>query len=106
MEGKTHDVRQLILNLRGQILLLYNNSLPNPIMAEARWRPVLKLVYQSFQLIPQYIGQMPPDDYINSLEQAWSIAVPQMTTLETANIGDFNDAVKCSILKNKIGGKY
>src|SRR4051794_31404256 len=29
-----------------------------------------------------------------------------MTVLETANAGDFDNAVKCDILKSKIGGKY
>ncbi|CAG8603199.1 9095_t:CDS:1 [Diversispora eburnea] len=49
---------------------------------------------------------MPPDDYVNTLEQAWSIAVPQMTALENVNTGDFNDGIKCNILKSKIGGKF
>ncbi|CAJ0829002.1 21914_t:CDS:2 [Entrophospora sp. SA101] len=52
----------------------------------------------------EYNRQMPPDDYVNTLEQAWSIAVPQMTALETANAGDFDDAIKCNVLKSKIGG--
>ncbi|CAG8619096.1 4313_t:CDS:1, partial [Diversispora eburnea] len=49
---------------------------------------------------------MPPDDYINTLEQAWSIAIPQMTAFENTNAGDFNDAVKCNVLKSKVGGKF
>src|SRR6185369_5823370 len=102
-KNRTRNAEQLILNLQGQILLLQNNP---QNMAEGRRRPVLKLIYQSFQPIPQYIGQMPPDDYINTLEQAWSIAVPQMTALENDNAGDFNDAVKCDVLKSKIGGKF
>ena len=101
-KNRTRNAEQLILNLQGQILLLQNNP---QNMAEGRRRPVLKLIYQSFQPIPQYIGQMPPDDYINTLEQAWSIA-PQMTALENDNAGDFNDAVKCDVLKSKIGGKF
>ena len=36
--------RQLILNLRGQIIFLQNNPLPNPNMADARRLPVLKLI--------------------------------------------------------------
>ena len=75
-------------------------------MAEARHRPVLKLVYQSFQPIPQYVGQMPSNEYIDMLEQAWSFVESQMGALDLANNGDFNDGVKCNILKSKIGGKY
>ena len=29
-----------------------------------------------------------------------------MTALETANAGDFNDAIKFAVLKSKLGGKY
>src|SRR6185437_15299800 len=56
-KNRTRNAEQLILNLQGQILLLQNNP---QNMAEGRRRPVLKLIYQSFQPIPQYIGQMPP----------------------------------------------
>ncbi len=29
-----------------------------------------------------------------------------MTVLENANVGDFDDAVKCDIYKAQMGGKY
>ena len=46
------------------------------------------------------------DEYIDMLEQAWSFIESQMRALELANNEDFNDTVKCNILKSKIEGKY
>ena len=75
-------------------------------MAEARRLPTLKYVSTLLNPIPQYMGQMPPNDYCTMVIQAWAPAVPNMTALETANAGDFDDAVKVEIMKGKIAGKY
>ena len=38
--------------------------------------------------------------------QSWAYLEGHMTVLETANAGDFDNAVKCDILKSMMGGKY
>jgi hypothetical protein len=49
--------------------------------------------------IPTYIGQEPPDDYLNKVEQTFAYG--------TALGGNaFTDAVKTNILSSKMGGKY
>ncbi|CAJ0922627.1 10813_t:CDS:2 [Entrophospora sp. SA101] len=53
-----------------------------------------------------HIGQEPPDDYLDKVVQSWAFAEEHMTVLENANAGDFDDAVKCTILKSKMAGKY
>ncbi|GBC10820.1 hypothetical protein RclHR1_09920018 [Rhizophagus clarus] len=73
---------QNILNLQAQILALQNNPLN---MAE---------------------GQEPPDDYLDKVIQSWAYLEGHMAVLETANAGDFDNVVKCNILKSMMGGKY
>lgn len=75
-------------------------------MAEARRLPTLKYISSLLNPIPQYIGQTPPDEYFDTIIQAWAPAVPNMVALELATAGDFDDAVKVEIMKGKVGGKY
>ncbi|CAG8484750.1 4258_t:CDS:2 [Ambispora gerdemannii] len=83
-----------------QYLALVNNQLLNQNMAEARRLPTLKYVSTLLKPIPQYMGQMPLNDYCDMVIQAWAPAVPNMTALETANAQDFDD-VKCEIIKER-----
>ncbi|CAB5351799.1 unnamed protein product [Rhizophagus irregularis] len=75
-------------------------------MADTRRLPVLKIVTSALGGIPLYTGQEPPDKYIDTLIQSWAFAEGHMTALENANAGDFDNAVKCTLLKSKMGGKY
>src|SRR4051794_11389372 len=95
---------QNILNLQGQILALQNNPLGN--MADARRLPVLTMIALVLAKTKPYIGQEPPDDFLDRLIQSISFAQGHMTVLENANAGDFDDAVKCDIYKAQMGGKY
>jgi len=95
---------QNILNLQGQILALQNNLLEN--MADARYLPVLTMIASVLAKTKPYIGQEPPDDYLDRLIQSISFAQGHMTVLENTNAGDFDDAVKCNIFKAQMGGKY
>ena len=95
---------QNILNLQGQILALQNNPLGN--IADARRLPVLTMIAPVLGKTKPYIGQEPPDDYLDRFIQSISFAQGHMTALENANAGDFDDAVKCDIYKAQMGGKY
>jgi len=53
-----------------------------------------------------YTGQEPPDNYLDKVIQSRAYLEGHMTVLENANAGDFDDAVKCNILKSMMGGKY
>ncbi|CAB5376526.1 unnamed protein product [Rhizophagus irregularis] len=75
-------------------------------MADARRLPVLKIVTSALRGIPPYTGQEPPDKYIDTLIQSWAFAEGHMTALENANARDFDNAVKCTLLKSKMGRKY
>ncbi|RHZ52550.1 hypothetical protein Glove_460g24 [Diversispora epigaea] len=86
-KNRSRNAEQLILNLQGQILLLQNNPLN---MAIARRLPILKYVSTLTNPISQYMA----------------LAVPNMTALENANVGDFDDAVKVEIMKGKMVRKY
>ncbi|GES92003.1 hypothetical protein GLOIN_2v1778214 [Rhizophagus clarus] len=94
---------QNILNLQAQILALQNNPLN---MAEGRRLPVLKLMAPALAKFQPYIGQEPPDDYLDKVIQSWAYLEGHMAVLETANAGDFDNVVKCNILKSMMGGKY
>ncbi|CAB5200424.1 unnamed protein product [Rhizophagus irregularis] len=52
---------------RGQILALQNNPLGN--MADARRLPVLTMIAPILAKTKPYIGQEPPDDYLDRLIQ-------------------------------------
>ena len=75
-------------------------------MADARRLPVLTMIAPVLGKTKPYIGQEPPDDYLDRFIQSISFAQGHMTALENANAGDFNDAVKCDIYKAQIEGKY
>src|SRR5215216_6241368 len=75
-------------------------------MTEGRCLPVLKLMAPALGKFKPYTGQEPPDEYLDKVIQSWVYLEGHMTALETANAGDFDDAVKCDILKSKMGGKY
>src|SRR3954468_3225296 len=75
-------------------------------MAEARRLPVLKLMAPALAKFQPYIGQELPDDYLDKVIQSWAYLEEHMTVLENANAGDFDNAVKCNILKSMMGGKY
>ena len=95
---------QNILNLQQQILALQNNPLGN--MADTRHLPVLTMIAPVLAKTKPYIGQEPPDNYLDRLIQSISFAQEHMTVLKNANAGDFDDAVKCDIFKAQMGGKY
>ncbi|GBC37222.2 uncharacterized protein OCT59_003313 [Rhizophagus irregularis] len=100
------NTRELQTNAQnqGQILALQNNPLGN--MADARRLPVLTMIAPVLAKTKPYIGQEPPDDYLDRLIQSISFAQGHMTVLENANAGDFDDVVKCDIFKAQMGGKY
>ncbi|GBB85418.1 hypothetical protein RclHR1_11960006 [Rhizophagus clarus] len=75
-------------------------------MAEGRRLPVLKLMAPALAKFQPYIGQEPPDDYLDKVIQSWAYLEGHITVLENANAGDFDNAVKCNILKSMMGGKY
>ncbi len=75
-------------------------------MADARRLPVLTMIASVLAKTKPYIGQEPPDNYLNRLIQSISFAQEHMTVLENANAGDFDDVVKCDIFKAQMGGKY
>jgi hypothetical protein len=74
--------------------------------AETRRLPILKLMGPALTKFKPYIGQEPPDEYLDKVIQSWAYLEGHMTLLENANAGDFNNAVKCDILKSMMGGKY
>ncbi|CAB5303219.1 unnamed protein product [Rhizophagus irregularis] len=75
-------------------------------MADARRLPVLTMIAPVLAKTKPYIGQEPPDDYLDRLIQSISFAQGHMTVLKNANAGDFDDVVKCDIFKAQMGGKY
>ncbi|GES90035.1 hypothetical protein GLOIN_2v1772633 [Rhizophagus clarus] len=93
------------LNSRQIIFNLQNNPLLGN-MAEARRQPLYDSIETIFSKHEQYTGQEPPDDYLDRIWNSITHLEPNMTALETANAGDFNDAIKCGLLKTKLGGKY
>ncbi len=92
------------LNSRQIILNLQNNPPGN--MAEARRQPIYNIIGPIFAKHEQYTGQEPPNDYLDKIWNSISHLEPNMTALENANAGDFNDAIKFGLLKIKLGGKY
>ncbi|GBB89736.1 hypothetical protein RclHR1_16510005 [Rhizophagus clarus] len=64
-------------------------------------------IFAIFAKYEQYTGQEPPDKY---LDKVWNSIVSHldgsMTALETANAGDFDNVIKCGLLKTKLREKY
>ncbi|CAJ0824403.1 5346_t:CDS:2 [Entrophospora sp. SA101] len=54
-------------------------------MADDRRLPVLKLIQPALASFPPYIGQEPPDDYLDKVVQSWAFAEGHMT-VSVANI--------------------
>ncbi|CAG8493850.1 14372_t:CDS:2, partial [Dentiscutata heterogama] len=54
-----------------------------------------------------YIGQEPPDEYLDKVIQSWAYFEEHMIVLENANAGDFNDALEDEVreLRNQITHK-
>src|SRR5438128_197114 len=75
-------------------------------MADARRLPVLTMIAPIFAKNKPYTGQEPPNDYLDRLIQSILLVQGHMTVLENANAGDFDDAIKCDIIKTQMGGKY
>ncbi|CAH1769741.1 14250_t:CDS:2, partial [Entrophospora sp. SA101] len=106
-KNRERNSQQLILNLNQQIFALQNNQpINNPNMAEDRRLPILKLMAPALAKFQPYIGREPPDEYMDRVIQSWAYLEGHMTVLENANAGDFDDEVKCNILKSMMGGKY
>ncbi|CAG8677168.1 7157_t:CDS:2 [Dentiscutata heterogama] len=59
-------------------------------MADTRYLLVLKLMAPALAKFLPYMGQEPPNNYLN----------------KNTNTGDFDNAVKCNILKSMMGRKY
>ncbi|CAG8727739.1 20153_t:CDS:2 [Cetraspora pellucida] len=99
-DGKTRarNSKQLINNLNQQILQLQNNM---PILVNmATIQEVIAVITLLIAPIPQYIGQKPPEDYVNKIKQLYNCG----STLDV--VAAFNDVIKTQILASKIGGKY
>jgi hypothetical protein len=75
-------------------------------MAEARRQPLYNIIGTIFAKHDQYTGQEPPDEYLNKIWNFISHLESNIITLENANAGDFNDAIKFGLLKSKLEGKY
>jgi hypothetical protein len=87
--------------LNQQILHIQNNPLPNPLIANMTTiHQVMAVVIPLIVPVPQYIGQEPPEDYVNKIIQLYNCG----TTVGAC--AGFNDAVKTQILATKMGGKY
>jgi len=100
-KAKTHNARQLILNLNQQIINLQNNPLLNPLLANMTTIfQVMDVVTPLIAPVPQYIGQEPPEDYINKIIQLYNCG----TTISAC--AGFNNTVKTQILATKMGKKY
>src|SRR6185369_9218655 len=84
---------------RQQILDLQNNIQPqNQNMATIQ--DVMTIVTPLIAPVPQYIGQEPPEDYVNKIIQLYNCG----NTIGA--VGGFDDAVKTQILASKMGGRY
>lgn len=86
------------INFLNQRILDLQNNIQNQNMATIQ--DVMAVVTPLIAPIPQYIGQEPPEDYVNKIIQLYNCA----GTLGI--VGAFNDAVKTQILASKMGGKY
>jgi len=68
-------------------------------MAEARRQPLYDLIGTIFSKYEPFTGQKPPNKY---LDRIWNFILHlelNMTALENANVEDFDNAIKCDLLK-------
>ncbi|GES93459.1 hypothetical protein GLOIN_2v1772633 [Rhizophagus clarus] len=93
-KGRELNSRQIILNLQNNPLL--GN------MAEARRQPLYDSIGTIFAKHDPFTGQEPPNEYLDRIWNSISHLEPNMTALENANAGDFNDAIKFGLLKTKL----
>ncbi|CAG8502783.1 22497_t:CDS:2 [Cetraspora pellucida] len=97
-KAQTRNSEQLINNLNQQIFQLQNNP---PILANmATIQEVMAVITPLIAPILQYIGQEPPEDYVNKIKQLYNCG----STVDV--VAGFNDAVKTQILASKMGEKY
>ncbi|GES87588.1 hypothetical protein GLOIN_2v1778214 [Rhizophagus clarus] len=75
-------------------------------MADARREPLYNIIGPIFAKHKQYTGQEPPDEYLDKVWKSISHLDGSMTALENANVRDFDNVIKCGLLKTKLGGKY
>ncbi|CAG8784923.1 4064_t:CDS:2 [Cetraspora pellucida] len=81
-------------------LLLANVQLDIKWANMATIQEVMAVVTPLIAPIPQYIGQEPPEDYVNKIKQLYNYG----STVGV--VVGFNNAVKIQILASKMGGKY
>ncbi|RHZ65059.1 hypothetical protein Glove_319g6 [Diversispora epigaea] len=106
-KNKTHGARQIINNLNQQIFALQNNPLVNPLnMAAVDRQHIYQAIGNVSSQIPNYMGQEPPDDYCNKIQQAISFTDTMIADANNANANTFTDAHKADIYKSKMAGKY
>ena len=96
-KAKTHNARQLILNLNQRIINLQNN--PLNMAAVAGIQDVMLALAPILAQIPQYIGQESPDDYVDKLIQTFTYG-------NAIGVAAFDSAVQTQILLSKMAGKY
>ncbi|GET50743.1 hypothetical protein GLOIN_2v1885507 [Rhizophagus irregularis DAOM 181602=DAOM 197198] len=85
---------QNILNLQQQILALQNNP---PNMATIQ--DVMHTISPGLAQLPFYDGQEPPDSYYQKLRAVNEMARPLAVAV-------FNAAMRCSVMKNKMSGRF
>ncbi|GBC20297.2 hypothetical protein GLOIN_2v1885507 [Rhizophagus irregularis DAOM 181602=DAOM 197198] len=85
---------QNILNLQQQILALQNNP---PNMATIQ--DVMHTISPGLAQLPFYDGQEPPDSYYQKLRAVNEMARPLA-------FAGFNAAMRCSVMKNKMSGRF
>ncbi|POG58850.1 hypothetical protein GLOIN_2v1885507 [Rhizophagus irregularis DAOM 181602=DAOM 197198] len=85
---------QNILNLQQQILALQNNP---PNMATIQ--DVMHTISPGLAQLPFYDGQEPPDSYYQKLRAVNEMASPLAVAV-------FNAAMRCSVMKNKMSGRF
>ncbi|GBB83733.1 hypothetical protein RclHR1_01040038 [Rhizophagus clarus] len=63
-------------------------------------------IFNYFHFRKAYQRQEPPNKYLDRVWNSISHWNANITALKNANIGNFNDAIKCDLLKIKIGKKF
>ena len=98
LEERINFLNQRILNLQ--------NNIQNQNMAAVARQHIYQAIGSVSSQIPNYIGQEPPDDYCNKIQQAISFADTMIADANQANANTFTDAHKADIYKSKMAGKY